>query len=100
MAIHDGLSMGVDSMNGVIALNAWVLSCTLSTMVVKSRHPKRMTFNGDADVCVDPIRAHASFAGLIVARIDHPTRDIKHAIQPSVERKVISCAMAQLLPYS
>ena len=99
MAIHVGLSMGVGSINGVVALNAWVLSCTLSTMVVKSRHPKLMSFNGDADVCVDPIRAQASYDGLSVARIDHPTRDIKHAIQPSVFRKVIRCALAELFPY-
>ena len=99
IAIHVALGMGMDSMNGVIALNACVLPCTLSTLVVKSRQPKLMTFNGDADVRVNPIRAQASVAGLIVARIDHPTRDIKHAIQPSVERKVISCAMAKLFPY-
>ena len=58
-----------------------------------------MASNVDADVCVDPIPAQASYDGLIVARIDHPTRDIKHAIQPSVFRKFISCAMAELYPY-
>jgi len=99
MAIHLGLSMGVGVINGVVALNAWVLPCTLSTMVAKSRQPKLLSFNGDADVCVDPIRAQASYDGLSVARIDHPTRDIKHAIQPSVFRKVISCALAELFPY-
>ena len=99
MAIRVGLSMGVGSINGVVALNAWVLSCTISNMEVKSRHPKLMSFDGDADVCVDPVRAQASYDGLKVARIEHPTRDIKHAIQPRVFREVISCAMAELFPY-
>ena len=99
IAIHDAVTMGMDSMHWVIALNAWVLPYTVASMVATSRQPTLMIFNGAADVRVNLFRAQASLAGFILARIDHPTRDIKHAIQPSVERKVISCAMAKLFPY-
>ena len=80
IAIHVAGTMGMDSMHGVIAWNAWVLPCTVATMEAKSGQPQLMFFNGDADVRVNPCRAQASFADLIMARTDHATRDIKHAI--------------------
>ena len=100
IASHVAVTMGMDSMHGVIALNAWVLPCTFATMVVKSRQPKLMIFNGDANVRVNPFHAQAGVAGIIVARIDRQTMDIEHAIQPGVERKVISRAMAEIFPCS
>mmetsp|Transcript_35393 Transcript_35393/g.114597 ORF Transcript_35393/g.114597 Transcript_35393/m.114597 type:complete len:360 (-) Transcript_35393:134-1213(-) len=98
LAIHLAVTLGTKNMGGAIALNGWKLPCTTASTASTAKQPKLMTFNGDADAVVDPIRARASFAGLKVVHICHPTKGVEHAIKPNVEKQVIDQAMAELCP--
>lgn len=98
LAIHLAVTLGTENMCGAIALNGWKLPCTSASAASTVKQPKLMTFNGDADAVVDPIRAWANFAGLNVVRIGHPTKGVEHAIKPNVEKTVIDQAMAELFP--